>query len=54
MVLEYASSLDAYTAGVRQRLLIALNPHQAQELAEGLLMAAESASMGQPPTSLRS
>jgi hypothetical protein len=50
IVLEYAETPESFLAGVRRRLPVAMTPKQARELAEGLLMAAESASMGQPPT----
>jgi hypothetical protein len=54
MVLEYATSPQGYMTGLRERLLLALNPDQARELAEGLLLAAKAAEMGKPPTKIRS
>jgi hypothetical protein len=54
MVLEYATSPQGYMTGLRERLLLALNPHQARELADGLLLAAKAAEMGKPPTKIRS
>lgn len=50
MVIEYAETPDTYVAGIRRKLPIAMTPKQARELAAGLLMAAKSAGMGQPPT----
>lgn len=53
MVVEYARTPEDLSAGVRQRHLLAMTPHQARELAEGLLLAAESAGMGAAPTQSR-
>jgi hypothetical protein len=50
MVIEYAETPDDYVAGIRRKLPVAMTPKQARELAAGLLMAANSASMGQPPS----
>ncbi|KLK91733.1 hypothetical protein AA309_18425 [Microvirga vignae] len=43
---EYAETTESYVAGIRQKLPIAMTPKQARELAEGLLMTENSASMG--------
>jgi hypothetical protein len=53
MALEYATSHQGYMKGLRERLLLALNPDQARELAQGLLLAANAADMGQPPSKIR-
>lgn len=50
MVIEYAETADDYVAGIRHTLAVAMTPRQARELAEGLMMAASSAGIGQPPT----
>jgi hypothetical protein len=53
MVIEYARTPEELLSGVRQRHLLALTPQQARELAEGLMMAAQSAGMGAAPTRSR-
>jgi hypothetical protein len=50
VVLEYAEKPEDILIGARRQLLLAMTPEKARELAEGLLMAAESAGMGKPPT----
>jgi hypothetical protein len=54
MVLEYAETADDLFAGVRRRLLLAMTPNQARQLAEGLTMAATSLEMGEPASQVRS
>jgi hypothetical protein len=46
MVIECAETPEDYAVGIRQNLPIAMTPKQARKLAEGLLIAANSASMG--------